>query len=112
MHPRRRGHRARAIEEAGGAPCHAFRFGGEEFLLLLPGRDLLEGAALGEAIRRRLRANAIAHPAMGEEAIVTVSVGVAMCRVGSFSLDALVGAADAALYQAKRGGRDRLVMAA
>ncbi|RIY02693.1 GGDEF domain-containing protein [Aureimonas flava] len=91
---------------------HAFRFGGEEFLVLLPDTTLAEAAVHGDAIRRRLQAARIPHPAMGEEAVVTVSVGVAACRMADFSLDALVGAADAALYRAKRDGRDRLAMAA
>ncbi len=102
------------LDNQGGAglPVHAFRFGGEEFLLLLPRSDARHAATLGEAIRRSLAAKRIAHPAMGEGAIVTVSMGAAHCHAASFSLDALADAADGALYRAKQQGRNRLAIAA
>ncbi|RYG56807.1 MAG: GGDEF domain-containing protein [Alphaproteobacteria bacterium] len=91
---------------------HAFRYGGEEFLLLLPGRDAAHAAMLGETISQRLAAARIAHPAAGEGAMVTVSIGVAGCCMAGFSLDVLIDTADHALYRAKQEGRDRLVIAA
>ncbi|ALN72807.1 diguanylate cyclase [Aureimonas sp. AU20] len=103
------------LERAGESEADrsvAFRFGGEEFLILLPGSNERRAAVLGEAIRRRLEAARIPHPAMGVGAWVTASLGVAACQQGEFSLDALVGAADAALYHAKRDGRNCLAMTA
>ena len=49
---------------------------------------------------------------MGENAHVTVSLGVEACSSVEFSLDTLIGTADAALYRAKQAGRNRLVVAA
>lgn len=92
--------------------AEAFRYGGEEFLLLLPGMNVAQAARLGEKIRRHLAAARIAHPAMGEGALVTVSIGIASCRTAEFSLDALADTADHALYRAKQEGRNRLVLAA
>ena len=74
------------------------RFGGEEFSLILPGCDLADAVVLVE----RLRA---AMPA-GE----SCSAGIAEWD-GAESAEALVGRADAALYGAKRAGRDRAVIA-
>lgn len=91
---------------------HGFRFGGEEFLILVPGCDRARAAALGETIRRRLGAAGLPHPAMGEAARVTASIGVAVSPGPTVSLDAVIGEADAALYRAKREGRDRLCLAA
>jgi diguanylate cyclase (GGDEF)-like protein len=102
-----RGHQAgdRLLKQAAAAWSQQLRasdmlarYGGEEFAVLLP------GCALGdaEALLERLR---LAMP--GAQ---TVSAGVA-CWDGSESAEELVGRADSALYEAKRTGRDRLIMA-
>jgi diguanylate cyclase (GGDEF)-like protein len=74
------------------------RYGGDEFALLLPACTLDEA----ERLVQRLR---VAMPDSQ-----TVSVGLA-CWDGAESAEALVGRADAALYEAKRAGRDRLIAA-
>ncbi|MCF8151431.1 MAG: GGDEF domain-containing protein [Sulfuritalea sp.] len=80
-----------------------FRFGGEEFLLLLEQTDA-EGAILvAEDIRRRIEA---AELLPGHK--VTVSIGVGQYLAGQ-SIEAWTKAADTALYQAKSGGRNRVV---
>ncbi|CAO4136229.1 GGDEF domain-containing protein [Methylorubrum extorquens] len=89
----------------------AVRFGGEEFLVLLPGMDAARAAALGEAIRRRVEGVGIPHPGLGPNAVVTLSIGVADWKKGHTALDTLVNAADAALYQAKNLGRNRVAVA-
>ncbi|MCP1538172.1 GGDEF domain-containing protein [Methylorubrum extorquens] len=89
----------------------AVRFGGEEFLVLLPGMDATQAAALGEAIRRRVEGVGIPHPGLGPNAVVTLSIGVADWKKGHTELDTLVNAADAALYQAKNLGRNRVAVA-
>lgn len=101
-----------ASGQGGERANHAFRFGGEEFLLLLTGRDEAQATALGEAIRLRLEAARIAHPGMGTGALLTASIGIAVRRWTDVDLEALIGAADTALYQAKAGGRNRLALAA
>ncbi len=89
------------------------RYGGEEFAILLPGVDLERAAALAEAMRRRLAEVALPHPAAPPPGRVSASFGVAALgpRRG-LQPAALVEAADAALYRAKAGGRDRVEVAA
>ncbi len=81
----------------------AYRLGGEEFLVLLPGATVAEA----EEVAERLRAAIGAAPIAGQD--VTMSFGVAASADGEpFDFDALYAQADAALYRAKRGGRDRV----
>lgn len=86
----------------------AFRFGGEEFLLLLRRTSLGEAAQLAERLRRRIEAMTLPHP-RAAGAVVTASFGVAAARIGSeVGSDELVAGADAALYAAKRSGRNQV----
>jgi diguanylate cyclase (GGDEF)-like protein len=87
----------------------AFRYGGEEFLLLLPGLDGGEAKARAEEIRQRIGDLRIRH----EETLlgpVHASVGVASAPLHC-SADRLVQTADASLLRAKTQGRDRTVVA-
>jgi diguanylate cyclase (GGDEF)-like protein len=86
----------------------AGRWGGEEFLLLLPGADKEGAAELAERVRIGLAARRISSvPGLR----VTASFGVAE-YAGEANTEQLVAAADDALYRAKRGGKDRVVRAA
>jgi len=87
----------------------AARFGGEEFIALLPGTDLDGAIVLGERVRTALREAAIPHPE-GLDGVLTVSVGAACARPGE-SGAGLIGRADLALYEAKNDGRDRVAAA-
>jgi diguanylate cyclase (GGDEF)-like protein len=87
----------------------AGRWGGEEFALLLPGTDLAGGRELAERVRRTLAAQELTAPD-GETFCVTASFGVAAFPDVA-SQDALVAAADGALYDAKRSGRDQVCVA-
>jgi diguanylate cyclase (GGDEF)-like protein len=79
--------------------------GGEDFLILLPGLTSEQAFAHTERLRG---ACAYASVLTREGALhVTVSAGVATTRDGTRSVEALMEAADAALYRAKREGRDR-----
>jgi diguanylate cyclase (GGDEF)-like protein len=83
-----------------------YRVGGEEILVVLPGAA--EAAAV-EIAERLLQAVRERRP-VGVD--VTISIGVAVARPGPLDTDELVGLADAALYEAKAGGRDRIVVGA
>jgi two-component system, cell cycle response regulator len=82
------------------------RIGGEELALLLPDATLEKAALFAEKVRARVAATAFVHE--GTPIAVTVSVGVAALAEGE-PPEALVARADARLYDAKRGGRDRVV---
>lgn len=85
------------------------RLGGEEFAILLEGADLEAAAAHAESLRTRL-AQLSFETGKGRLS-VTCSLGVAEAQAGE-SIDQLLKRADAALYQAKASGRDRVVAAA
>lgn len=82
------------------------RYGGEEFIVLLPGADAAGAMQYADRILHALRAS----PALidGVPVPVTASIGLAIDRRGDIAR--LLGDADAALYQAKAEGRDRTVM--
>jgi diguanylate cyclase (GGDEF)-like protein len=86
------------------------RFGGEEFVVLLPGADILEGCRVAERLRNRVRRLSV--PADDESVSVTVSVGVALFRTHGQDLLELLASADLALYRAKKSGRDRICLPA
>lgn len=95
---------AEETEARGGV---AARFGGEEFAWLLPGVTLDEAKAAAETLRLRIRQAGIRHDTAAG-GVVTASLGVS----SGTDAQALVAAADAALYRAKSGGRDRVEAAA
>jgi diguanylate cyclase (GGDEF)-like protein len=84
------------------------RYGGEEFVALLPGVDLEGGVRIGEALQANIAKRNIPHSgsSLGR---VSLSIGAASL-VPTFDgrCDALLNAADAALYEAKRSGRNRI----
>ena len=85
------------------------RFGGEEFALLLPRTTAAQALEVTERIRQGI--SQLAIPRDGTAAIrVTISIGVAVPSQARRTLDDLLAAADHALYQAKRSGRDRVVI--
>ncbi len=93
------------------------RLGGEEFVVLLPGFDAESAQGLLEVLREDWRAMAVPHGALPDEppgeGIVTISAGLAASQPGHpyLSSQALIQAADEALYLAKHMGRDRLCIA-
>jgi diguanylate cyclase (GGDEF)-like protein len=84
----------------------AGRWGGEEFLLVLPGTDLAGGAKVADRIRRAL-AGRIVLSVDGAPIPVTASFGVAAYPAAATASE-LFAAADAALYDAKRMGKNRV----
>ena len=87
------------------------RFGGEEFVVILPTADLSASHGRAEKIRSKLRELTVLHQGQSL-GMITVSVGVAALPQHGTSPQKLLEAADAALYCAKREGRDRVVDAA
>jgi diguanylate cyclase (GGDEF)-like protein len=83
------------------------RFGGEEFALLLPCTPLEDAMQVAEKIRHTI--GDVSVDVQGVSVPVTASVGGAAARVGVPNYDVLINEADAALYSAKRQGRNRSV---
>ena len=94
-----------AVREEG----HAFRYGGEEFLIVMPGLGVEQAMARAENVRQRINGLVIAHHA-GELGPVTASIGVATAPEHC-PFERLLQTADAAVYRAKALGRDRVIVA-
>ena len=97
---------ARLLQQHARSSDTACRFGGEEFVLLLPGVDLETAAARVEELRRTFAATVITFGAFRLHA--TVSAGIAAYPAHGLSTRELVARADEALYSAKRAGRNRV----
>lgn len=83
-----------------------YRVGGEEILVVLPGAAETDAVEIAERLREAVRERRpVGVP-------VTISIGVAVSGPGSVDTDELVSCADTALYSAKAGGRDRVVVSA
>lgn len=84
------------------------RYGGEEFVVILPGQDMVEAKIIAEKARIAVRLTSLdslpnAPPRQ------TISIGLVSCKGGSKTTrDAMLAAADAALYEAKKRGRNRV----
>lgn len=85
------------------------RYGGDELLIVMPETDADEAAAVCERLRKLLAAPRLVDGAL--QMTLTVSIGVASARGEGADFERLVQAADAALYQAKRQGRNRVRVA-
>ena len=83
----------------------AARYGGEEFVVLMPETEMQGAVEMAERIRTRLAEDGAIGPKL------TLSVGVAQFPADGETPEALLARADAALYQAKRDGRNRIVRA-
>jgi len=101
-------HVARLLQASLREQDCAARYGGEEFALLLPDTPLAGAQALAERLRATLAASVWSW--QGRHWPLTASLGLAMAAPGRFA-DALVEAADRAMYQAKAQGRNRVCLA-
>ena len=99
---------ARGLRRAVRAGDQAFRYGGEEFVLLLPRCDTEGALRVVTRIQSELRERPVAL-SEGRTEIVRFSGGVASAvAANAFRIEELVARADAALYEAKNAGRDRI----
>jgi diguanylate cyclase (GGDEF)-like protein len=85
------------------------RYGGDEFVILLPGSDCVQGQQIAERLCEKINSQAIAT-GKGDLS-VTLSLGIAELRQASdLTLETLLAHADHALYTAKRAGRNQLAI--
>ena len=87
---------------------HIARFGGEEFVVLLPGTPRAEGQQVLTRLQRRLSASLFMHE--GRDVFVTFSAGITLWRPGE-TVEAALARADEGLYEAKRTGKNRTCIA-
>ncbi len=113
-----RGHRTgdRVLSDVAGVVSRSIRqtdfvgrYGGEEFLVILPCTDAASATIMGERIRTSIERTPMCDPASGPLPL-TVSIGIAEHATGD-NEDVLVSRADAALYRAKAMGRNRVEVA-
>jgi diguanylate cyclase (GGDEF)-like protein len=97
---------ARAMKQATREADLVGRWGGEEFLIVLPETGLDEALHVAERVREAVRQGAAGHD--GQDLHVTITLGVSSLREGE-SLASAISRADAAMYRGKLGGRNRSV---
>jgi diguanylate cyclase len=85
------------------------RFGGDEFIILLPNTPLDKARIVMDKIRQTINANTIIHDSRKLE--ITISAGVGEIDLSSETTEELIARVDAALYQAKKSGRNRVMIA-
>lgn len=90
----------------------AARYGGEEFSVLLPQTSLVEAEVIAERIRRRVERTRYPQGKTQPLGAVTVSIGISTFGAQTETAEAVIGAADGALYRAKEQGKNRIVLAA
>lgn len=95
------GRRMREVLRGSDVKC---RYGGEEFLVLLPETPLAGARRVSETLRREIAERPV--PWAGEALTVTASFGIAQALPGEVNLEAIIARADAALYRAKNEGRN------
>jgi len=84
----------------------AYRYGGEEFMIMLPMTTSEDGIVTAKRIQTELRKEAFS-PALGQEVYMTVSIGLAQYKPKE-EMKAFVHQVDQLMYQAKKNGRDRI----
>jgi len=97
---------ANTIYGAARSDDRVYRYGGDEFALILPGTSVNDAARVAQRIRR-----AVARLTAGDPTPVTITVGVAGMPGDANDRPGLIAAADTALYYGKRAGEDRFVRA-
>ncbi|NJK62346.1 MAG: diguanylate cyclase [Synechococcaceae cyanobacterium SM2_3_1] len=88
----------------------AARYGGEEFALVLPDTTLEESLIIAEEIRHQVKTVRVQHLDQAIDCEVSLSLGVAFSPISGTSISEFITKADQALYQAKKAGRDTIVV--
>ena len=88
------------------------RYGGEEFLIVVPNCDAAMAHEVAERVRSRIQQDKFGSIIPAEGLPVTCSFGIAIASNSSWSVDSLLASADSALYAAKKQGRNRAVLSA
>ncbi len=96
------------LAELGAASEVVVRYGGEEFLMVLPEVQLVDAMRVAERIRRSVERATIPNEGPGLVGIVTASFGVASAYVSELTAAELIAVADTALYAAKQKGRNQV----
>jgi diguanylate cyclase (GGDEF)-like protein len=99
---------ARSLKSVLRSADVASRYGGEEFSILLPQTSLAEATAIAERIRRRVERGRYPHGKTQPHGAVTISIGVSAFSAALNTPASIIGAADRALYLAKRQGKNRV----
>jgi diguanylate cyclase (GGDEF)-like protein len=89
----------------------AGRYGGEEFLIVVPNCDAAMATDVAERIRMRIEQDKFSPALPAQSAPVTCSFGIAIADNATWTVDSLLHAADCALYEAKNSGRNKTVLA-
>lgn len=100
---------ARALDSGRREVDRVYRYGGEEFSVLLPETDWPEAYEVAEKLRKKIAALEVATDGDAAAITTTISMGVASFSHDSLALENLISAADEALYNAKESGRDKVV---
>ncbi|MGI8651119.1 MAG: GGDEF domain-containing response regulator [Rubrobacter sp.] len=89
----------------------AYRYGGEEFLIILPEQTLQSASVAAERLRGRIESLRIEHEACPNEKFITVSIGLSeLTPESDKSAETMLKEADEALYEAKRQGKNRVMV--
>jgi two-component system cell cycle response regulator len=83
------------------------RFGGEEFIILLPITTLVQAMTFAERVRKTVEKDLVVKSGLGDEVRMTISLGATILRDGDASVDAVIRRAEEALFKAKASGRNR-----
>ena len=102
-------HRVRSTVRGADLAC---RFGGEEFVVVMPDTPADAAAAIAERLRTIVEDRSFALPGSDMPLSITASLGIATLNPGGDTAEALLKRADTALYQAKNNGRNQVVAAA
>jgi two-component system cell cycle response regulator len=87
----------------------ACRYGGEEFVVVMPDTDVAYAYAISERLRHSIETTPIRISRAPHQLAITISIGIARSEGECDTADALLHRADQALYRAKRSGRNRVV---